>query len=499
MKKIVCEICEGNSFLKKDGQFICQNCGTAYTAEEVKGMMQELAEDVSADTPQDAAVPNQKLINLLVMAGTAFEAGKLAEAEKYCTRAIEMDETCYSAWFLKAKVAGWGSVAEDQTLNEAVKYFFIALDSAPEAERDTLKKQSAEELARIGMSMVAQSGKRFAADPSTFTLFDITENAENVMDALNTLLGYGEAEAVPGYILTEIATLMNQAGASALEGIHQKWKAMEHPGKQEFETVKACYDSIDGLFQKVLELSADDEQQMIAAYRNMIAAQEALVKMQIFRQEKKQETGELVWVASNALSDLEITAKRMWQLKYKNNIAALEEAYRKRKEAEAAAAEEAKRQRIKAYWETHAEEKAQLDTELETLSQQKKQITEEIAELNGQIETVKLELRQSLPQDAEIEKLKAEIRDLNKSRMGVGLFNLKGQKEVNAKIEPLKAQKDALELQAKAERKRIKEDVKLRTESLKSKITALKNSHTAAENRQSAIHAILTKDPGEEA
>lgn len=42
MKKIVCELCECMEFTKEGGMFICNSCGTKYTAEEARGMMREM-------------------------------------------------------------------------------------------------------------------------------------------------------------------------------------------------------------------------------------------------------------------------------------------------------------------------------------------------------------------------------------------------------------------------------------------------------------------------
>lgn len=55
MKKIVCEICEGNDFIKENGVFICQGCGCKYSAEEVKSMLQ-ISDDVRKPLPQKRTV-----------------------------------------------------------------------------------------------------------------------------------------------------------------------------------------------------------------------------------------------------------------------------------------------------------------------------------------------------------------------------------------------------------------------------------------------------------
>lgn len=47
MKKTTCEMCGGTDILKKDGVFVCQNCGCKYSLEEARKMIIEGNVDVS--------------------------------------------------------------------------------------------------------------------------------------------------------------------------------------------------------------------------------------------------------------------------------------------------------------------------------------------------------------------------------------------------------------------------------------------------------------------
>ena len=57
MKKIVCEICDGKDFVKQDGMYVCQHCGTKYTVEEAKKLMVETP-DSSEKTNTSESVSN---------------------------------------------------------------------------------------------------------------------------------------------------------------------------------------------------------------------------------------------------------------------------------------------------------------------------------------------------------------------------------------------------------------------------------------------------------
>ena len=157
MKKIVCELCEGTEFTKENGMFVCQGCGTKYSAEEARSMMREVEGDapVSTGAPVVGAPmgnPNQAQIdNILVLATTAYEAQNYAEAENYCNRAIELDAMCYKAWNLKGKAVGWQSKIDNLRIEEASHSFCKAIDFAPEDEKEELKEQAVEELKKLDL------------------------------------------------------------------------------------------------------------------------------------------------------------------------------------------------------------------------------------------------------------------------------------------------------------------------------------------------------------
>ena len=140
MKKIVCELCECMEFTKEGGMFICNSCGTKYTAEEARGMMREVegaAPAMAGGAP--AAVPmgnpnQQQLDNILLLASSAYEADNKAEAENYCNQAIVLDAMCYKAWMLKGKAVGWQSKIDNLRIEEAAHSFCKAIDFAPEEE-----------------------------------------------------------------------------------------------------------------------------------------------------------------------------------------------------------------------------------------------------------------------------------------------------------------------------------------------------------------------------
>ena len=57
MKALVCEICNSRNFVKQDGMYVCQQCGTKYTVEEAKKLMVDVT-DTPAGTYNYAPVSN---------------------------------------------------------------------------------------------------------------------------------------------------------------------------------------------------------------------------------------------------------------------------------------------------------------------------------------------------------------------------------------------------------------------------------------------------------
>lgn len=140
MKRIVCEMCEGTEFVKENGFFVCQMCGTKYSLDEAKKMMIEGMVDVSGSTVNVSNLGN--IDNYMKMAESADEAGNEKEAENYCNKILELDNQNYTAWLLKGKVAGWQSTIANPRLNETMKCFVNAIEYAPEEQKKGNYKQN---------------------------------------------------------------------------------------------------------------------------------------------------------------------------------------------------------------------------------------------------------------------------------------------------------------------------------------------------------------------
>lgn len=88
MTKIVCELCGSNDVVKQDGVYVCQHCGTKYTAEEAK----KLIGTVKVDKQEEKD-------NLLILARRAREQGNSENAAKYYELMLQHEPNNWEAAF----------------------------------------------------------------------------------------------------------------------------------------------------------------------------------------------------------------------------------------------------------------------------------------------------------------------------------------------------------------------------------------------------------------
>jgi hypothetical protein len=96
MKKINCELCGSNQIIKQEGVFVCQHCGTKYSAEEAKKMMVDGVVEVTGSVKVDTS---DKLSNLYQIARRAKNDNNAESAEKYYDMILIEDPTSWEATF----------------------------------------------------------------------------------------------------------------------------------------------------------------------------------------------------------------------------------------------------------------------------------------------------------------------------------------------------------------------------------------------------------------
>ena len=103
MKQLVCEMCDGTSWTKIDGFFVCQGCGMKYSVEEAKKMMTELDEkgetNVFVAQSSVESLEERELKKLCQAAKNAMEANDSEMALKHYERISVLDPNNWEAVF----------------------------------------------------------------------------------------------------------------------------------------------------------------------------------------------------------------------------------------------------------------------------------------------------------------------------------------------------------------------------------------------------------------
>jgi len=500
MKKIVCELCEGTEFIKENGMFVCQGCGTRYSVEEARSMMREVDGGAPAAAPSapvnavPAGNPNQQQVdNLLILATNAYSAGNNEETENYCNRAIELDATCYKAWFLKGKAIGWSSKLDNNRMEEAAHSFCQGIDFAPEEEKEDLKNQAVEELKKLGLACISLRKDNFAKDPTTSNLNGFKNDRIVLLNALKVLLAHGNVVGIPEGYEDRIATMMNESAVAALNMVRKAWDGVDHPSDKDLTTYIDWISNIESLIRQSIDASDDDDDADIVRYKNLAIVLEEPIGKHSDKRYWDSFWNEYRWTASRSLTDEAVASRRRSAQQARDKAAELERKAAERKAAEARKAAEEKQARIRAYWEAHAEEKAALDAELKELEDKKEKLSVEIAEIDPQIK--ELEDIGKVPSEEEDEKIAEQIKELVTRRDKLGLFAGKEKKQIGEEIASLNGRRDSLKGKIAEEKNARKAEADVKLAPLKAKLEELQSQIETINKRISAIDTELTKDP----
>ena len=500
MKKIVCELCEGTKFEKVDGRFVCEGCGTSYSADEARGMMREMAdEEPIATDASTVSIPQvnsnqQQLDNILLLAASSYEANNKAEAENYCNQAIVLDAMCYKAWMLKGKAVGWSSTIANNRFEEAAHSFCKAIDFAPEDEKDDIKEQAVEELRRLGLALISTRQSRFSKYPDKEELNGFTHDRNVLIDALTVLLQHGNVVGMPDGYLEEIATMMNQAAVAGFRKVRDEYNSETYPSEHDFDKYLNQSSNCAELLRKAINASDDDDDADVQRYKNLITVLEDGMEKCSYKK-VYDSYGGWRYIKEYSLTDSAKDVRREEVQQCKDAITKIERETEEKKAAEERKAEEEKKARIDAYWEAHADEKSVLDSELKELNEKKDKLNKEMADIDTKIRSA--EPTEKVPSEDEKEKIQDQISELNSRRSKLGIFAGKEKKRLGEEIASLEGRVFALNNKIEEEKKARKAEVDEKVAPLKTKRDGIESQYDTVVKRIAAINKELTKDPEE--
>lgn len=401
-------------------------------------------ETPAASAPSPAPAAQVNINNLLVLASAANESRNYAECENLCNLILAQDTACSKAWFLKARAAGWQSRIGHLRVEETANGFCRSIDCALSEEQDTLRQQAVEELKKLGLALISLRKERFSNQPGTAEVQGFLSDKDAVLKALITVLSHTGTQQLPEAYLRQISILMNQAAVSGFNWARSEWQKYNHPTKDVWDAYLERLSSVEQLLRQAILLSPGDDNSNLTRYQNLVVVIEAPYQAWAWKQQWNPYVGANEWQRFWRLSDEALADRKNTVTYLKARISELQSRIQAQKAEEARLLERKKKDRVKAYWESHSEEAFALREDKRDAILRQNVLREEISQLDKDIE--KATPFGLVPTEMALNAENERLKDLMRQRMAVGSNNRKRMQldewinASNRKLELLKAQ-----------------------------------------------------------
>ena len=185
MKALVCELCEGNNFIKEDGFFVCQHCGTKYTTEEAKKIMLSIEGSVDVSGSTVKIDDTTELNNLYQLARRARKEDNGELAGKYYSQIIiknpyDWEANFYTTYFqsINCTIAQIGNSAVTIT-NCLNSTFRLIKENVNETEQYEI-------ISEIVDNLIKASNLFYSQYKSWYNNIDIQVRSNYILDFVST-------------------------------------------------------------------------------------------------------------------------------------------------------------------------------------------------------------------------------------------------------------------------------------------------------------------------
>ena len=421
MAALVCDLCGGKLVMGAGGIATCDSCGMEHSADRMKEKVQEIKGTVRVDN-------THMIDNYLEMAQSAKDAGNNAEAESYCNKIIEIDPANYRAWMLKGEAAAWQSSLQNSRVDEGVAAFIKGINNAPEEEKENLGEWAKEQIIKLSTAMISLRADRFVKWPDEEEATGFISDITSILNTVVTFLSQTGVLIPLSDVMSPIATLINQSVVEAWQNVI--WPdyngdpndSDDRAGKYEWQNFIKRVEYCTSLVERAISLCDEDDEDDIQRYENLIFIHKAAIYScswdYNFTDRGKS------WHEEWMLTDEAKNARRALIRGYEQKISAIKKAKADKEAAERAEKEriekEEAQKRFDAYWSTHADEKAALEKEKDSLTQQINAFNQEINEIPG---------------SSEVKQWQDTISHLTAEKSSLGLFKGKEKKALQEKID----------------------------------------------------------------
>lgn len=273
MKKLKCQMCGGADLVMQHEYFVCGYCGTKYSAEDAKKMIQGNDVLFEGGVKLNAS---ELAENYLSMADCAYASGNKKEAEEYCNKTLELDIKNYEAWFLKGKAVIDQSTINNMRIGEVIYCFDKAVENAPSDKLENIKMETVNAAVNSSLTLVANGCGQFIDFPDGNNALNVLEAVKKIEStAANFIHKCGVNidnfnTSIAGNVINAVRTSWQNKILSEYKGYDKR------PSKHEWEKfMKQCSDCIE-LLRFAIQISNYDGQSIIQGYKSLIEITENL-------------------------------------------------------------------------------------------------------------------------------------------------------------------------------------------------------------------------------
>lgn len=461
MSALVCDLCGGKLIMGPGGIAVCDSCGMEYSPERMKEKVQEIKGTVRIDN-------THMISTYLDMASTALEAGNLEEAENYANKVIEIDPHSAKAWFYKGKAAGWQTTGRNNRYSESIVSWINAYNYSGTEELKSLIDDIKSESMKLAAALLKMHCNSFVSFRSQDNVNDITNALKTIKDQLDTLCEKTSIDVYDNEMKKILAGILNSCAVDASNNADKSF-GPENRNRDTYswKTYTAAKDWCLDILNTAYDLCYDDNLCHTICHNYVAIAEKTRDSCSYKFEPSAYGSGK--YIPDYSFTD---TAKKFrtskiddWKSKERNHDPNLRKSNCQdaTKIYYSLCSEEGRKTAIAQYWESHADEKSKLETELADIDVQKSNL---IAE-----EANNTDHRQLSDIDSQVAVLRAHKNSLS-------IFKGKEKKAIATKINELLSSKNSYE-ERWAEAKKL-----------------IDAKQSKLDNRRSEIVQELTKDRG---
>lgn len=395
MAALVCDICGGKLVMGSGGVAVCDSCGMEYSVDRIKEKVQEIKGTVHID--------NSNMIeNWMRMGLSAAQAGNQKEAYEYFSKVVEVDPENWRAIYEKGKAGAWQSTLANLRTSEIYQGILMALEI-------------------IGRSDLNEEDLISIKNEFAVALFSINNAITDLMDR----------------------------NLSSLDDIYfdSHWNQMYDTRERHITNVTQLEDAMSLIADLDDDLSkrnviqfkmrmCDDLRSACESIQYWTDYSQSSLDYFGYTSSEKKEYLNKYWKLVQEIRKVEpryAINKAFYPDPFGPGLHTSDERYEYWKEIEenqlALEKEAAAKKRFEKYWREHADEKASLE-------QEKNSLAEQISALTIQMENI--------PAIAEEKSIQARIDTLTAKKNALGIFKSKEKKIIQDQIDAAKLEREEI-------------------------------------------------------